>query len=186
MGRGAGFWVQAVEDRDPSGGQVVQAGQGGAVSWEMSLQTLLSASPVCSSISCWCWQHLRAMSAAWGCLWEQTAPCTQLSHYILRNGLLPNQCPASLALLWTGRRRGRGPHGPPCQDPRCLGRMASVAGPLVGAATGADAGTGPMLALRDYCAGLGEEFCATVASALHPVHHQCEDPPLSLPALPPS
>ena len=37
--------MQAVEGRDPSGGQVVEVGQGGVVSGETALQTLLSGIP---------------------------------------------------------------------------------------------------------------------------------------------
>ena len=105
------------------------------------------------------------------------------SCYILCNGLLPTNA------LLLSHFSGWG-----------LGGVGAPANPLAGTLDASGAwllqlglrwaqprvlvpGIGPMLALRDYCAGLGEEFCATVAFALRPVHYQCEDPPLSLPAL---
>ena len=109
----------------------------------------------------------------------------RLSHYILRNGLLPTD--ALLLLHFSGW--GVGGVGAPA-DPLAGTLDASGAWLLQLGLRWAQPqvlvpGLGPMLALRDYCAGLGEELCATVASALRPVRRRCEDPPLSLPALPP-
>ena len=109
----------------------------------------------------------------------------RLSCYILCDGLLPTD--ALLFLHFSGR--GVGGVGDPT-DPLsgtldALGAWLLQLGLRWVQPRVLVPGLGPMLALRDYCAGLGEEFCATVASALHPVYHRCKDPPLLLPAPPP-
>ena len=92
-----------------------------------------------------------------------------LSRYILRDGLLPTD--ALLLLHFSGW--GVGGVGAP-GDPLAGTLDASGAWLLQLGLCWAQPwvlvlGLGPILALQDYCAGLGEEFCATVAFALRPV-----------------
>ena len=110
----------------------------------------------------------------------------RISRYIIQDGLLPTD--ALLISQFTGRG---------------VGAAGVTADPLAGTLDASGAwllrlglrwaeprvlvpGLNPMLALRDYCMGLGAEFCDTVSSALRlAARHRLGAPPSPL-ALPPA
>ena len=102
----------------------------------------------------------------------------RISRYIMRDGLLPTD--ALLISYLTGRGVGA---GGTAADPLAGTLDASGAWLLQLGLRWAEPrvlvpGLNPMLALRDYCAGLGAEFCDTVTSALHlAARHRLSAPP---------
>ena len=121
---------------------------------------------------------MRRPGDAWGNR-QWLALC--ISRYIMWDGLLPTDA------LLISHLTGRG-----------VGAVGTVADPLAGTLDASGAwllqlglrraepwvlvpGLNPMLALRDYCIGLGADFCNTVTSALRlAARHRLGAPPPQL------